>query len=152
MPKLLCISALALSACFIGADTPCEQAEDYVADCTGDVPAGFADSCDDQTAEAVLALDCEALASDAKGGKSDGRFGWKDRGDSCTFNFQCSDELVCRPTGESSGTLGVSDEFCLDRGTFGDYCDSDADCDGDLKCIGDAILGGDNGFCRKPIG
>lgn len=152
MPRLLCIAALALSACFIAEDAPCDQAADYIADCTGSVPANFADSCDQQTADTVLALDCEAIAGDGKGGKADGYFGWKERGDGCTLNLQCSGELVCRPTGESSGTLGVSDEFCLERGTFGDYCDSDADCDPEpgLKCIGDELFG-DNGFCRKPI-
>lgn len=152
MSRLLCLAALALSACFIAEDSPCDQAADYIADCTdGEVPANFADSCDQQTAETVLALDCEAIASDGKGGKADGYIGWKDRGDGCTLNLQCSGELVCRPTSEDSGTLGISDKFCLERGTFGDYCDSDADCDGDLKCIGDDLIGGGNGFCRKPI-
>lgn len=153
--KLLLVTgaALALSACIVSDQSPCDQASDYIKDCTGQVPASFSDTCDDQTAEAVMAFTCDELSSDAKGGgKSDGPIGWKDQGDGCTFNFQCSEELVCRPTTENSGTLGVSDKFCLPRGTFGDLCDSDSDCDGDaLHCIGDALLGGDNGVCRQPI-
>lgn len=155
MSKLLPLAALLAlgGGCMLADDSPCEQAAAYISDCTGSVPDGFAETCDDRTAETVMSLSCDAIAGDAKGdGKNDGAIGWKDQGDSCSFNFQCSGELVCRPTNEDSGTLGINDEFCLERGTFGDFCDADADCEGELKCIGDAIVGGDNGFCRQPLG
>lgn len=146
---LLCTFVFA-AACSADDPTLCEQAEDYVDECTGDIPADFAVQCTDDTAEGVLRLDCERIANDGKAGKSDGFLGWKEKGDSCIFNFECGGELVCRPTTEEGSNLGTGDKFCFERGSHRDLCDADSDCAGELKCIADELFG-DNGFCRLPI-
>jgi hypothetical protein len=149
--RALLLTSLVLAAACAAESTPCEQAEQHVLDCGESVPENFAAQCTDDTAEGLMRLDCERISSDGKAdGKSDGFLGWKEQGDSCIFNFECSAELVCRPTLKQGTNLGTGDKFCFARGSHRDLCDSDADCEGDLKCINDEFFG-DNGFCRLPI-
>lgn len=147
---LLVIATLILSAgCATDDLSPCEAANDYLIDCLGDqAPADFPETCDQLTAETVMSMSCDQIAADEKVGKAD--LWGKEQGDSCIFNFQCSDPFVCRPVAPESGTLGTADEFCKQPGSFGELCDSGADCADDLACVGDDWFG-DNGRCRKPI-
>ena len=149
--RALLVLPLVFAAACSAESSLCDEASDYVIECTGSLPEGFADQCTDDTAQAALSLDCARIATDGKAsGKTDGWLGWRDQGDGCVFNFECSGELVCRPTTEDGSNLGTGDKFCFPRGTHRDLCDADADCQGDLKCINDELFG-QNGFCRLPI-
>ena len=118
-------------------DPVCLEAAELLERCSGGAPDEFFASCaaDPAGAEDLIAAECPP-GSD----KSDGWLGWKDRGERCWFNWECSDDLVCRPlelressdtacmeTGEELGPASAG-QYC------GDWCDDDDDCAPGLLC------------------
>jgi hypothetical protein len=132
-------------------DPACQQGAEIIELCAGVVPDDFYQACEDDPARAeeLTAAECPADM-----GKSDGWFGWREWGERCWFNWECSDGLECRPLGYEI----PSDQACLEPGVelgriylgdyCGDWCDDDDDCADGLLCREEGIL--NNGMCVSP--
>lgn len=118
-------------------DPVCLEAAEILERCSGAAPDDFVAACaeDPAAAEDLVAAECPPGLD-----KSDGWLGWKERGERCWFNWECSGDLVCRPL----DLWESGDTACMEQGEelgqtevgryCGDWCDDDDDCASGLLC------------------
>jgi hypothetical protein len=133
--KLTFMFAFAFSTVACAANpsgTDCDQGVAKLRECgLQEWAADFQAGCSPSKATELAGLDCAELTEAFDGAKAD-VIGWKKYGESCSWNFQCSGTLTCRPV-----RLGRA-RLCLGPGHLGEACDAqdDADCSDGVWCIG----------------
>lgn len=130
--------------------TACESAGAHVLQCLGVAPVGFAELCTDDIARAILSVPCQTLREDPQATQAN-LFGDGLLDDSCFFNFECAEGLVCRPYYWDSSfrhcsELGMQKRESEPGEYCGDFCDDDSDCVSGLYCLSYRV-GNRHGMC-----